>query len=106
MRNRPRSTRSAVLTKLIGWGPEADVNLAWATGATPLSRFSSWLQARTRSPDFDGLDRPRLAWADAPSIMLFVRSTGDIEALRRTLRALQAQVFPCWIAHVADAVAV
>ena len=57
---RPRSTRSAVLTKLIGWAPESDVNLAWAIGATPLHGFPAWWRARSRPADPRGPRSPAL----------------------------------------------
>ncbi len=102
MRNRPRSTRSAILTRLIGWGPESDVNLAWAIGSTATGRFDAWRRARTRPLDLAGVDRPRAAW-DSAGIRLLVRHDGRREPLERTLAALRAQVFTRWTAIVTPA---
>ena len=100
LRNRPRATRSAILTRLIGWGPESDVNLAWAIGSTALDRFAAWRRTRTRPLDLHGIDRPRFSWDQTRPIRLIVRSGGRKEALERTLTALRAQVFTRWTAVV------
>ncbi len=103
LRNRPRATRSAILTRLIGWRPESDVNLAWAIGSTALDRFAAWRRARTRPLDLAGVDRPRFAWDQARPIRVVVRHDGRREALERTLAGLKAQVFTRWTAMIAPA---
>ena len=100
LRNWPRATRSAILTRLIGWRPESDVNLTWAIGSTALDRFGAWRRARTRPLDLAGFDRPRFAWDQARPMRLVVRHDGRRQALERTLDALRAQVFTRWRAVV------
>ncbi len=100
LRNRPRATRSAILTRLIGWGPESDVNLAWAIGSTAFDGFPAWRRARARPLDLHGIDRPRFFWDQARAIRLVIRTDGRGEALERTLTALRAQVFTRWTAVV------
>ena len=100
-RGAPRPARSALLTKLIGWSPESDHNLAWAIGAQPLESFASWSAGRSRPLERDGLDRPRLNWAGTPPIRVVVRAAaGDAIALERTLDSLRHQDFPHWHALV------
>ncbi len=102
-RNR-RSTRSAILTRLIGWGPESDNNLAWAIGAHPLGGFAAWQARRAGPVALDGIDRPRFTWAEAPPVVIVVRGEpADPDAVRRTCASLAAQVFPHWTALVVGA---
>ncbi len=97
LRRNPRSTRSAILTRLIGWGPESDNNLAWAIGATPLARAATWHRRRARTPDLTGLDRPRFDWREAPAVVVLVRADGaDDVAVARTCASLEAQFFTGW----------
>ena len=98
-----RSARSALLTRLIGWRPESDVNLMWAIGSRPLSTYEAWSKRRARPLDMAGIDCPRVAWATAGSIRLFVASGGSPEALQRTLGSLDAQLYPHWTACVLEA---
>ena len=101
----PRPARSALLTRLIGWRPEADNNLAWAIGAHPLDTFRSWAQTRARTPELDGLDRPRFDWHEASPIRVVVAAGGArADAVERTLDSLRQQLFPRWGALVVDAV--
>ncbi len=103
-RRAPGPTRSAVLTKLIGWWPESDHNLAWAIGSHPLETFTTWAQRRTRPLESDGLDRPRVGWGEAASIRVVVlAASGDAAALERTLDSLRAQAFAGWQALVTGA---
>lgn len=102
-RRRPTQTRSALLTRLIGWKPESDNNLAWATGAFDLAGFADWQATRERAVDLDGLDRPRFDWATSPTIVVVIRAGADSEALGRTLLSLRAQVFDRWEALLVGA---
>ena len=96
-RNR-RSTRSAILTRLIGWGPESDNNLAWATGATPFADFAAWRSRRARPLDLDRLERPRFDWSIMPPVLIVVAAEqATRDALRRTCGSLMAQAFPRWL---------
>lgn len=95
-----RPTRSAVLTRLIGWKPESDVNLAWATGSTPLDAYAGWKRARRRPIELSGLDAPRFDWDSASPIHLYVDARRDTHGLKKTLDSLQRQVFPRWTACV------
>ena len=105
-RHRLGPTRSAVLTKLIGWWPESDHNLAWAIGSHPLETFSTWSERRTRPLERDGLDRPRIDWNEAAPIRVVVRAaSSEVNALERTLDSLQAQVFAGWRAVVTGIIA-
>ena len=97
-----RSTRSAVLTRLIGWKPESDTNLAWATGSTPLAAFPRWSNSRSRPVELNGMDAPRFDWASAPPIHLYIDARGEASGLRETLASLDRQVFPRWTASVLD----
>ncbi len=103
-RRAPRPARSALLTKLIGWAPESDHNLAWAIGAHPLESFATWSARRSRPIECDGLERPRITWAEAPPVRLIVRAAeGDATALERTLDSLRHQRLPRWHAVVIGA---
>ncbi len=103
-RRAPRPARSALLTKLIGWAPESDHNLAWAIGAHPLESFAAWSARRSRPIECDGLERPRITWAEAPPVRLIVRAAeGDATALERTLDSLRHQRLPRWHAVVIGA---
>ena len=102
-RVRPRQTRSAILTRCIGWRPESDNNLAWATGATDDDAFDAWVARRARPLDLGGIDLPRFDWKSADRITVVIRATGDNGALSRTLASLDAQAFSFWDALVFDA---
>ncbi len=99
-RRNARSTRSAILTRLIGWGPESDINLAWAIGSTPVADYSAWRHARARPLELDGLDAPRVAWERAAPIHLVIDARRGAAGLAATLQSLQAQLFPHWTACV------
>ena len=97
----PKSTRSAILTRLIGWCPESDNNLAWAIGATPLARYPTWRRRNERAPDLAVLDRPRFDWGQAPPVVVTVRAEdADDAAIARTCASLAAQIFPGWHARL------
>lgn len=95
-RSNPKATRSAILTRLIGWKPESDVNLAWATAATPLACHDAWRARRERAVDLAGLDRPRFPWDKAAPVHVIVTGADDAEALARTVASLEAQLFSSW----------
>ena len=100
VRERPRQTCSAVLTRCIGWVPESDNNLAWATSATDYDAYDEWLARRARPLDLSHVDRPRFDWATAVRITVAIRSTGDARALERTLSSLASQAFTYWDAVI------
>ena len=100
IRGRPRQTISAVLTRCIGWAPESDSNLMWATSATDDGGYDKWLARRARSLEVGGIDRPRVDWATAGRITVAIRSTGEAGALASTLASLDAQAFPHWDALI------
>ncbi len=102
LRTNPRSARSAVLTRLIGWAPESDINLAWAIGSTPLADYPRWSEARARPVELAGLDTPRFAWTEACPIHLIVDARHGADGLDETLASLDAQVFAPWTACVLD----
>lgn len=103
-RRAPRPARSALLTRLIGWAPEADNNLAWAIGATPFDEIDGWTRARARAPELEGIDRPRADWPAAPPLRVVIAAGGaDAAALGRTLESLDRQLFTRWTALVVDA---
>ncbi len=95
-----RPARSAILTRIIGWRPESDVNLAWAIAAQPLEAYEVWRGSRERPADLTGFDQPRCDWAGAPTIRVFVNRSNDEAALMRTLGSLEAQIFEGWTAIV------
>ena len=104
LRRNPRSTRSAILTRLIGWRPESDNNLAWAIGATPVADFVAWEARRRRAPDPTGFERPRFDWRTAPRVLVVVRAeAADAEALARTCAGLAGQLFEAWHAVLVGA---
>jgi GT2 family glycosyltransferase len=86
LRQAPRQTRSTVLTRIIGWRPEAEVNFCWAIGFTPLAHYSRW-----RAPDLTNLDRPRFDWAEGPSFDIILAGANG---LGRSLASLSAQLYP------------
>ncbi len=98
-----RQTRSSMLTRLIGWKPESDNNLAWATGAIDFAAYRGWLARRRRPIEAGVLDRPRHDWSAAAPIVLVLGAT-DRRQLRRTLAALHAQLFTNWRVVVIGAV--
>ena len=101
LRRAPRPARSALLTKLIGWGPESDHNLAWAIGAHPLESFSAWSARRSRPLELEGLDGARINWAEVPPVRVVVLvANGEAGALKRTLDSLRSQHVPRWSALV------
>ena len=95
LRWRRKQTRSAVLTKLIGWHPESDVNLAWATGAVPLHAYRGWCGRHVRALDLAGIDSPGFDWTAATAIHIVI-SGGDDGAVARTRASLETQVFQGW----------
>jgi len=99
-RRRPRQTRSALLTRLIGWKPESDNNLAWATGAIDLPFFPDWQRRRSHPRDGDGIDRARFDGSQRAPIRLVVIGARDLKALDHTLASLQQQSFGRWEARV------
>ena len=96
-RRNPKAARSALLTRLIGWRAESDVNLTWATSSTPLRDYAAWHAVRSRSIDLEDLDRPRFDWSTSAPIHVVVTEGPDLD---RTLASLRAQVFPFWTATV------
>ncbi len=106
LRWRKRQTRSAILTKLIGWHPESDVNLAWATGSVPLPAYAAWRRGHESPLDLEGIDRPRFDWTTAATIQLVLIDDDD-DGVARTRESLRAQVFANWriVSHEAFDVA-
>ena len=96
IRRRPRHTWSAILTRCIGWWPESDNNLAWATSATDFEDYPKWLVQRLRPMEPSSTDRPRFDWSTAARFCIVVKGTGDAVALARTFASLQAQAFHRW----------
>ena len=99
LRRQRRPARSAILTRLIGWGPESDVNLAWAIAAQPLEDYHAWRGLRERPVDLASLDRPRCDWSRGPAVRVFV-TDGHRAAIESTLASLQNQIFEGWTANV------
>jgi GT2 family glycosyltransferase len=94
---KPREVRSAILTRLIGWNDESDVNLVWATASTPIARYEQWREARNRGIDLLTIDTPRCDWTEAVEIRLFLDAgTAKHADVVATIDSLQAQVFPRW----------
>lgn len=102
-RRRPKQARSSVLTRLIGWGPESDNNLAWAIGAHDFGDGSKWRNARLRAFEPAGLDQPRFDWSAAAPVMVVVRAGERDDALAITLDSLHGQSFARWTALVVGA---
>ncbi len=96
----PRSTRSAILTRLIGWRPESDVNLAWAIGATSFARYEAWSKRRSRPIDLAGMDAPRFDWREGQAVTVCIDAGSDSAALAATLASLEAQVYTNWRALI------
>ncbi len=97
VRQKPRRARSAVLTRLIGWHDESDVNLVWASASTPFARYGHWRKQRGRDLDLRSIDAPRCDWATAVEIRIFVDGeSAERGELAATIDTLQAQVFPRW----------
>jgi GT2 family glycosyltransferase len=97
VRGKPRQVRSAILTRLIGWHDESDVNLTWASASTPIARYEDWRMARGRDIDLSSFDAPRCDWTTAVEIQLVVDArTATASDLVATIESLQAQVFPRW----------
>ena len=91
LRQAPRQTRSTILTRIIGWRPEAEVNFCWAIGFTPMAQYAAWRARRARVPDLSVLDRPRFDWAEGPSFDVILAGSNG---LGRTLASLSAQLYP------------
>ncbi len=99
----PRPARSTILTRLLGWRPESDNNLAWCVGTTRLTSYSSWRAKRTRPLDLRGIDRPRSQWDVAEPIHLWVSASAGSAELDATCASMIAQAFPHWLLHVRSA---
>ena len=96
-RQAPRRTISAILTRLIGWRAESDVNLAWAIGFTPFGHYEAWRRERARPLDRDGRDAPRTDWSGAPPVALLVDcAAARGPAIAATIAALEQQIFVNW----------
>ena len=89
----------ALACRLIGFEPEYDRNLGWATGFTPIEDYAAWKAARARPLEPDGLDAPRADWSTGPGFVVCVTPGGGRDA---KLRALRAQTFPRWRLHEPD----
>jgi GT2 family glycosyltransferase len=96
-RHKPRHVRSAILTRLIGWHEESDVNLAWASASTSIAHYDRWRRVRSRDIDLGSIDAPRCDWTTAAKIRLFVDAgSAPSDALAATIDSVKAQVFPHW----------
>jgi GT2 family glycosyltransferase len=94
---KPGEVRSAILTRLIGWADESDVNLTWASASTPIAFYDEWREARTRHIDLRTIDAPRWDWNAGPEIWLFLDAAAARPAdLAATIDSLQTQAFPKW----------
>lgn len=97
VRGKPRQVRSAILTRLIGWTDESDVNLTWASASTPIARYEEWRRARSREIALQSIDAPRCDWTATVEIRLFVDSrTAAPSDIVATIESLQAQAYPRW----------
>ena len=100
LRRSPGDAIGALACRVIGFGPEHDRNLAWATGFTPLEDYAAWRAARVRPIEPDGLDAPRADWSQGAGFVVRLTPGGDAEV---TLRSLRGQTFPRWRLHEPDA---
>lgn len=73
--------------------------LRFAGTATPLDEYDAWHKRLVRAFDADDLDRSDSLAAETPTIHLIMRLEGDVDALRRTLSSLYAQVQKRWMLH-------
>jgi GT2 family glycosyltransferase len=97
LRLRPRSAFAALLAGRIGQARQAGVTIDWTTGATPLTHYAAWREARARPIDLEGLDAPRCDWTTGPEIHLLVAADLAGEAERaRLITALRAQLYSRW----------
>jgi GT2 family glycosyltransferase len=84
-----------------GFCAEYDMNLDWALGFTPLTKFETWRKRRARPLDLTNVDAPRVDWANGPNIHVFTRGSGG-EARENSLRSLRAQLYTKWHLHEAE----
>jgi O-antigen biosynthesis protein len=91
----------AILTRMVGWKPESDFNLDWASSFTPLKSYEGWRNLRTRAIDLQRIDAPRSNWTRGVEIILVVETNRTAHGhLTRTCDSLRAQLYPRWILNV------
>jgi GT2 family glycosyltransferase len=100
-RQEPQLARSILFTRMIGWKPESDVNLDWATAFTPLKSYKEWRDLRARTIDLLRIDAPRCDWSKGVEIaIIVVADRAALTSLARTWNSLRAQHYQRWILHV------
>jgi GT2 family glycosyltransferase len=91
----------SILTGMIGWKPESDFNLDWASSFTPLKSYEGWRNLRTRAIDLQCIDAPRSNWTRGVEIILVVETDRMTHGhLKSTYSSLRAQLYPRWILNV------
>ncbi|WP_148210553.1 glycosyltransferase [Beijerinckia indica] len=96
VRDRNR-TRAALLRLLQGKRREAARLLEQAVAGVPLADSLAWVAERTRPTDLTAIDRPRSDWHQGPWIHILLSGQGaGKQALKITIEALQAQIYPRW----------
>jgi GT2 family glycosyltransferase len=96
----PLWTFWALRSRMVKSQQEAWQSVKYALGGTPLKRYRKWAVRTERAFDPDGLDRPRLNWADAPRLHLLMALEGRLGEFMHTLRSLRAQALENWSLHV------
>ncbi len=96
-RKSPGDALGALACRAIGYGPEYERNLGWATGFTPLKDYAEWKAVRRRPIELDGIDAPRADPASAPLVWVTIDALGAAPvAVEATIRSLVAQTHHGW----------
>ena len=97
-RQEPQLARNVLFTKMIGWEPESEVNLSWATAFTPLNFYKDWRDLRARTVDLARIDAPRCDWSKGAEIIIIVKADGAVlTGLTQTWNSLRAQHYRRWL---------
>ncbi len=97
-RQEPQLARNVLFTKMIGWEPESEVNLNWATAFTPLNFYKDWRDLRARTVDLARIDAPRSDWSKGAEIIIIVKADGAaLTDLAQTWNSLRAQHYRRWL---------
>lgn len=90
----------AIRSRLLNFRRLAWQALNFAAGGTPMKAYATWHARLSRPIDPGGFDRPRSDWSKGPSFRLVLDlRRGGADALLKTLRSLQAQVYARWQLH-------
>jgi GT2 family glycosyltransferase len=99
----PGDAIGAIACRAIGFDPEYERNLGWATGFAPLDDYADWKAARQRPLEPVGMDAPRAAPDDRARVFATIDARGATPAaVAATAASLLAQTHGDWRARVLE----